>query len=97
MTVTNNYAEYSALLSGLHKARDLGATAVDCILDSELIVKQMNGAYRVRNPGLQVLFQKIHALRTSFTHLTFRHTLRNGNKEADAQVNKVLDDMMKKT
>lgn len=88
---TNNIAEYSALLSGLNKAKALGADEVDCVLDSELIVKQMNGLYKVRNPGLQKIFLQIYNLRHSFKKVTFRHTLRAGNKEADAEVNKVLD------
>jgi ribonuclease HI len=88
---TNNIAEYSALLSGLTRAKQLGATQVDCILDSELIVKQMNGIYRVRNPELQKIFVKIYNLRQQFKSVTFRHILRAGNKEADAEVNKTLD------
>lgn len=88
---TNNIAEYSALLSGLQKAKELGASEVDCVLDSELIVKQMNGQYKVRNPGLQKIFLQIYHLRHDFRKITFRHTLRAGNKEADAEVNKVLD------
>ena len=91
---TNNIAEYSALLSGLKKAKELGANEVDCILDSELIVKQMNGQYKVRNPGLQKIFLQIYNLRHNFNKVTFRHTLRAGNKEADAEVNKVLDQHM---
>lgn len=93
---TNNIAEYSALLSGLTKAKELGATLVDCILDSELIVKQMNGVYRVRNPELQKIFIKIYNLRQQFKKVTFRHILRAGNKEADAEVNKTLDAAKKK-
>lgn len=88
---TNNVAEYSALLSGLTKAKTLGADEVDCILDSELIVKQMNGQYKVRHPNLQSLFVKIFNLRQQFKKVTFKHTLRGGNKEADAEVNKTLD------
>jgi ribonuclease HI len=88
---TNNYAEYSALLSALTKAHELGATEVACILDSELIVKQMNREYKVREPTLQTLFVKIYNLSTKFKKISFKHTLRSGNKEADAQVNKVLD------
>lgn len=88
---TNNVAEYSALLSGLTKARALGADEVDFILDSELIVKQMNGQYKVRHPNLQPLFVKIFNLRQQFKKVTFKHILRGGNKEADAEVNKTLD------
>lgn len=88
---TNNFAEYSALLSALHKAQELGATEVVCILDSELVVKQMNREYKVREPQLQSLFVKIYNITQTFKKITFKHTMRSGNKEADAQVNKVLD------
>jgi ribonuclease HI len=88
---TNNVAEYSALLSALTKAKELGATEVDCILDSELVVKQMRREYKVKEPTLQKLYLKIYNLTTLFKKVTFTHTLRAGNKEADAEVNKVLD------
>ncbi len=88
---TNNVAEYSALLSALTKAKELGATEVDCILDSELVVKQMRREYKVKEPTLQKLYLKIYNLTTEFKKVTFTHTLRAGNKEADAEVNKVLD------
>jgi ribonuclease HI len=63
---TNNIAEYSALLSGTKKALELGADELDCILDSELVVKQMRREYKVRNPGLQKLFIQIYNLTTQF-------------------------------
>ena len=88
---TNNFAEYSALLSALTKAKNLGATEVDCILDSELVVKQMRREYKVKEPTLQKIFLKIYNLTHNFKKVTFTHTLRAGNKEADAEVNKVLD------
>ncbi len=88
---TNNYAEYSALCSALKKALDLGAEEVECVLDSELVVKQMRREYRVKEPTLQKLFMEVYTLSTRFKKVTYRHTLRNGNKEADAEVNKVLD------
>lgn len=94
---TNNVAEYSALFSGLKKAHELGADEVECVLDSELVVKQMRREYKVRNPELQKLFIQIYNLSTQFKKVTFRHTLRAGNKEADAEVNKVLDQRIKKT
>lgn len=88
---TNNVAEYSALLSALKKAKELGATEVDCVLDSELIVKQMRGEYKVRDKNLQKLFVQVYNAAAQFTGVTYRHTMRSGNKEADAQVNKALD------
>lgn len=90
-TQTNNYAEYSALLSALQKAKELGATEVGCVLDSELVVKQMQGLYKVKEPTLQKLFVKVFNLAQQFKKVTYRHTMRAGNKEADAQVNKTLD------
>ena len=88
---TNNYAEYSALLSALKKARELRATEVECVLDSELIVKQMNGQYKVKNPGLQKLFVAAYNAASHFTKVTYRHIRRAGNSAADAQVNAALD------
>lgn len=88
---TNNYAEYSALISGLKKAKALGADEVDCILDSELVTKQMKLDYRVKEPTLQKLFVQVYNIASQFKKVTYRHTLRHNNKEADAEVNLVLD------
>lgn len=89
---TNNYAEYCALISALKKAKELGATEADCILDSELVTKQMRGEYKVREPGLQKLFVQAYNAAAAFKKVTYRHTLRSGNKEADIWVNKILDE-----
>lgn len=88
---TNNFAEYSALISGLKKAHTLGATEVECVLDSKLIVEQMNGHWKVKEPTLQKLFLEAWNATHKFKKFTFRHTLRHNNKEADAEVNKILD------
>lgn len=88
---TNNYAEYSALISGLKKAKELGATEVECVLDSELVTKQMNRQYKVKEPTLQKLFIQTFNLAGVFKKISFRHTLREGNKEADWWVNRILD------
>ncbi|MBI5222687.1 MAG: ribonuclease HI family protein [Candidatus Magasanikbacteria bacterium] len=88
---TNNYAEYAALISGLKKAKELGATEVECILDSELITKQMRLEYKVKEPMLQKLFIQAYNAAAQFKKVTYRHTLRAGNTEADAEVNKILD------
>ena len=88
---TNNFAEYSALISALRRAKELGATEVECVLDSELVTKQMQGLYKVREPSLQKLFVQAYNASTEFKKVKYRHTLRANNKEADAQVNKVLD------
>lgn len=88
---TNNYAEYSALIFGLKKAKELGATEVECVLDSELVTKQMNRQYKVKEPTLQKLFIQVFNLASAFKKVTYRHILREGNKEADWWVNKTLD------
>jgi ribonuclease HI len=88
---TNNYAEYSALIYGLKKARELGADEVECVMDSELIVKQMRMEYKVRMPALQKLFIQAYNEAARFKKANYTHTLRNGNKEADALVNEALD------
>lgn len=94
---TNNFAEYTALIAALEKAKELGATEVDCVLDSELVVKQMRGEYKVKEPSLQKLFIKVYNSAAKFKKVTYRHVLRNENKEADAEVNKILDQKEKNT
>ena len=88
---TNNFAEYSALIAGLKKAKELNATEVECVLDSELVVKQMNREYKVKEPSLQKLFIKAWNSAADFKKITYRHTLRENNREADAILNKILD------
>jgi len=88
---TNNIAEYSAVIAGLKRARTLGATEVDCILDSKLVVEQLSGRWKVKHPNMQKLFVLAHNELRHFRRVRFSHTLRAGNKEADAEVNKVLD------
>jgi len=88
---TNNYAEYMAIISGLKKAHALGATEVECIADSKLVVEQMNGNWKVREPSLQKLFVQAYNAATKFKKTKYRHVLRELNKEADAEVNKILD------
>lgn len=88
---TNNVAEYSALIKALETARDLGATDLLIRMDSELIVKQMQGLYKIKEPTLQELAQKVIKLKGGFSNVVFTHVRREFNKEADAQVNKALD------
>lgn len=89
---TNNFAEYMALIAGLKKAKELGADEVDCILDSELVVKQMQREYKVKEPTLQKKFIEAYNAAMQFKKVSFRHTLRENNKEADAIVNRILDE-----
>jgi ribonuclease HI len=89
-TQTNNYAEYSAVVAALVKLSDMKLTEADFYLDSELIVKQLNGIYRVKNPGMIELNSKVKELAKGM-NLTFTHVYREDNKLADAMVNQVLD------
>ena len=88
---TNNFAEYSAAISGLKKARALGATEIDCVLDSQLVVEQLNGRWKVKEPTLQKLFLAAWNEARGFKKITIRHTRRGNNTEADREVNKILD------
>ena len=88
---TNNVAEYRAVLRGLEEAARLGAQSVACILDSELVVEQLNGRYRVKAKDLKPLFEQVQALRRNFTLVTFQHVRREQNREADLLVNQALD------
>jgi ribonuclease HI len=88
---TNNVAEYEALIWGLENAQTLGATRIEMIADSELMVKQITGAYKIKNAALKTLAARAHALLQHFESWTFKHTLRAGNVDADALVNEALD------
>jgi len=88
---TNNNAEYQALIFGLETAKKHGITEIECFLDSELVVKQLKGQYRVKDLNLQNLFNQVKILENEFKHISFTHVLRSLNKDADAIVNKVLD------
>jgi ribonuclease HI len=85
---TNNVAEYRALIRGLEEARLLGAREVAAYLDSELLVRQLTGAYRVRNPGLLPLYEKAVGLLRSFASASVTHVPRDRNKRADALAKK---------
>ncbi|OGC50929.1 hypothetical protein A2716_02750 [candidate division WWE3 bacterium RIFCSPHIGHO2_01_FULL_40_23] len=88
---TNNVSEYKALVRGLSEVLDLGIKAVKCRLDSELVVKQLNGEYRVKDTHLKDLFSHVKLLCEKFDFIEFMHVQRNENKEADRIVNEVLD------
>lgn len=97
---TNNVAEYSAVIFALKKTRSLlgkvraKKTNVELRTDSELLVKQMNGEYKVKNKDLRELFVEVWDLRQDFKEVSFRHIFREKNKEADAMVNMALDGKM---
>lgn len=88
---TNNYAEYLGLIRGLECALELGARVVEVRMDSELLVKQATGVYRVRHPGLIPLSLRMNELRRKFDRVTFTHVRREFNKRADALANQALD------
>lgn len=88
---TNNEAEYTALIEALIKAKDFKATHLTMRLDSELVVKQLNGQYKVKNDRILVLWKKAKELASEFTAISFVHVPREKNKEADKLVNDALD------
>ena len=88
---TNNVAEYSALIAGLERALDLGASAVEVISDSELMVKQMRGEYRVKNEALRELFLDASRLARRIGTVSYTAVRREHNELADRLVNEALD------
>jgi ribonuclease HI len=89
--VTNNVAEYRALLLGLQHARDLGVSEVEVVNDSELIAKQINGQYKVKHVAMRPLYLQAMAALRGFEHWSVRTVPRAQNAEADALVNAALD------
>ena len=88
---TNNVAEYRALLLGLRQARELGATDVEVVGDSELIAKQLQGLYKVRKEDLRPLHEQARALMSQFESFSIRTVPRAQNARADGLVNAALD------
>lgn len=88
---TNNVAEYTALIEGLKIAKRYHPNRLVCHLDSELIVKQLNGEYKVKMATLKSFFDEIQELSAHFPDIAFVHIPRNDNHRADALVNKALD------
>lgn len=84
---TNNVAEYRGLIRGLNEALKLGATRLRVVGDSELVIRQMRGEYKVRNPGLKPLYEQANALATKFASIGFEHTRRHNNGLADKLAN----------
>jgi ribonuclease HI len=89
---TNNQAEYLGMIKGLERARDLGIDKVRLHSDSQLVVNQMNGFYKVRNQELAPLHQQLKDLAGSFESVSFQYVPRELNKLADKEVNRILDD-----
>jgi ribonuclease HI len=90
-TATNNVAEYRALLLGLARARELGASDVEVVGDSELIAKQVQGLYKVKHPAMRPLYLEAMEAFRGFDHWSIRTVPRAQNAEADALVNAALD------
>jgi ribonuclease HI len=88
---TNNVAEYRALITGLEKAKELGATRIIVRGDSELIIKQMRGEYRVKHPDMKQLYDEAQLLFRQFDEGRIEHNLRHKNELADKLVNLALD------
>jgi ribonuclease HI len=88
---TNNVAEWTGLLTGLEAALELGVDDLSVRLDSELVVKQISGAYRVKHEGLIPLHAKAKLLLRKFARVDVQHVRRKENAAADALVNQVLD------
>ena len=88
---TNNVAEYSGLIDALTVAAEEGAREVEIISDSELLVKQILGEYRVKHPNLVPMHAQAKAIIRKFSRFSIRHTLRAGNKNADRLANLAVD------
>ena len=89
---TNNVAEYQALLHGLRFALARGASSVEVFSDSELLVRQLEGRYRVKNAGLQPLHREAQSLLARFAKAQLAHVPRERNHEADALANRAVDE-----
>lgn len=92
-TTTNNVAEYTALIDGLSLAKSNGATEVGCYLDSELVVKQLNGQYKVKDQNMKLLYAEVIKKVEMFNLVTFTHVPREQNENADTLVNNALDSL----
>jgi ribonuclease HI len=88
---TNNVAEYRALLRGLERAATLGAREVELVNDSELVARQVTGAYKVKHPAMKPLYEQAIAALKGFDRWSIRSVPRAENAHADALVNEALD------
>ncbi|HTG88602.1 MAG TPA: ribonuclease HI family protein [Vicinamibacterales bacterium] len=90
-SATNNVAEYNGLVAALKYAQQHGHRHVHIKSDSELLVKQMRGEYRVKNPGLQPLYQQARAIAMGLDRIVYEHVRREQNKDADRLANLAMD------
>ena len=91
---TNNVAEYTAVLEGLQRARELGATDVLLCSDSKLLIEQLSGRFRVKNPTLQRLHTEVRTTARAFSTIRYQHVPREMNKEADRMANRGVDEWL---
>ena len=91
---TNNVAEYTAAIRGLERARELRATHVLLRSDSRLLIEQLAGRWKVKNPTLQVLHHEARSLIKGFEEVRFEHVRRERNVEADALANRGVDEWL---
>ncbi|MCI5120900.1 MAG: reverse transcriptase-like protein [Candidatus Electrothrix sp. AUS4] len=89
---TNNVAEYKALLLGVQSALELGCSRLEIFLDSQLIVRQLQGQYKVKHAALQPLFAEVKGLLGKLQHWTVAHVPREQNKRADELANRGIDE-----
>jgi ribonuclease HI len=88
---TNNVAEYTAVIRALERAEQMGARKVRCLMDSQLVVRQLNGEYKVKHADMIPLYRKVLDLIQRFDDVTFAHVPREMNAEADRLANQALD------
>lgn len=88
---TNNQAEYRAIIKGIQIAINLNIKELECFLDSELVVKQLNREFKVKDKDLAVFFVRVWNMKQNFKKITFTHIFREDNKLADKLVNEALD------
>ena len=91
---TNNVAEYTAAIRGLERAHELGATRVLLRSDSRLLIEQLAGRWKVKNPALQRLHQEARSLIKGFEEVRFEHVRRERNVQADALANRGVDEWL---
>ena len=88
---TNNVAEYTGVIKALETAQSLQAKTMELFCDSELLVKQINGLYKVRSANIKPLYEEALSLLSQFDQWKVTHVYREDNKHADAMVNEALD------
>lgn len=93
-SVSNNQAEYQALYRGLVKAKQMQHTNIHCYLDSQLVVEQVNGRYKVKDAGLREWWSKVQELLNNFTNWQVSYVPRAQNAHADKLVNQALDEVL---